>query len=757
MKYYNYLLIIILLTFFLIFFILNQIKVDYDKLQNNQKNRINNVGVKGNLLYKLEVLFEGGEFANQFEQYLLNSHNNQQYLNSISTAKVLLKQYTALPLSANEKDTLQEIKLILDEFQSNKHYTAVFSSHFISKKIATDSLTNKNITTLIRGILSLKQAVNEYRQTSEIKERQIIAELMNSISLLGFVILSLFIIIGIIGSRLVSITGRLTKEVRLNEQLLKEAQLNATAFDSNEAILITDAEKHIIKVNKAFCLITGYQELEVIGKTPKLLQSGEHGKEFYSHFWRSINDKGLWAGEIIDRKKNNDLFVTWTNISSVLDKQNKVEYYVSHFSDMTEYKNTQAAFVRRIKIENIVSEIAITILESGFSAINMTIDNCLQLLGNELAVDRCYLFSLSDDLSFMSNTHEWCAEGVKPKIELMQEIAVDLYPWLMKQLLSKKVVRIDDVDDLPSEASNEYLEMQRQSIQSILFVPIYDREQLTGYFGFDRVKQKRPWRDEDIVLFKIIAKVFHLVQYRHDIEMENKWNLSKTVQLLAENTELLEKNRNLAIKTIQVQEQERHYLAHELHDELGQIVTAIRMDVAYLQTLLNSEDNSPAKKMIDSIDNLSRKMIRNLRSTIQRIRPETLDHLGLIPALNELVSDWLKHNKKITVKTSFMEDSNVLDENVTVTLYRAVQEGLTNISKYAHASHVEITLELNQAKNRVQLTITDDGIGVTVHATSKEGVGLLAMEERVNALQGLYTISSAEKTSGTCIIIQIPL
>jgi len=752
-KFYNCFLILIFIVSASIFF---NVKSGVRNLQQDYKQQFKNVRARRVLVAELESAMEYGAFTHHFKNYVSLSKLGDQLQSEecILKVKSVLEKYRTLQLTEKEKKALQAIEAIVDQYKHHQSHTL----HHEKKYQSRDNWFSADVASIIDAILSLKHIVNSFQEEIYLQEQQVMVELLEALSHLISIILPLLIFSGVVINYKLATKGKqLSQEVIVNKQLLIELNLNATAFDVSEAILITDANKRIIKVNKAFGLITGYAEHEVIGETPKILQSGKQDQEFYKEFWQSIKTHGSWSGEIIDRKKDGELFVAWSSVSQILDEQGNVEYYLSHFSDLTSFKNTQAAFARRIKVESVISEIAITFLESGYGSMNNTINDCLQLLGRVLAVDRSYLFSLSDDLAFMSNTHEWCEEGVEAMIDCLQDMDVTVFPWFVSQLLDNKVIRVDDVDKLPVEANNEYLEFQRQSIQSILVVPIADKGKVTGYFGFDRVKQKRNWRDEDVPLFQMIAKVFSLAQYQHKIEQENVNHLNKTIKLLAENTELLKKNRVLAVKTIQAQERERHYLAHELHDELGQLVTAIRMDVNFLQSLLGSKEDKTAIEMLGSIDDLSRQMISRLHSTIQRIRPETLDHLGLIPALNELVSDWKKHNHTVTVKTNFIKESKGLDENVTVTLYRAVQEALTNISKYAHADAIEISLEINLIKNWVQLTIVDNGVGFDSNNIEKEGVGLLAMEERVHALEGKFSILSGDDRQGTRIFIQLPI
>lgn len=122
-----------------------------------------------------------------------------------------------------------------------------------------------------------------------------------------------------------------------------ELQLAAKVFESSvEGILVTNEKAEIMRVNKAFTLVTGYEKEEVIGKTPTLLKSGQYHESFYADMWRQIKDKGLWQGEIVNKRKNGEVYVEWLSISAVKGIDNQVRHYVGIFSDITEKKlNTQ--------------------------------------------------------------------------------------------------------------------------------------------------------------------------------------------------------------------------------------------------------------------------------------------------------------------------------------------------------------------------------------------------------------------------------
>lgn len=125
------------------------------------------------------------------------------------------------------------------------------------------------------------------------------------------------------------------------KQQQQDMAIAAIAFESHEAIIITDKNKKIIRTNQAFYKLTGYRLDECIGKSFEFLQSGLHDKKFYQDFWHQINQTGKWQGEIWDRKKDGTLFPTWQSISSVFDEDGNVTHYISHALDLTKDKASQ--------------------------------------------------------------------------------------------------------------------------------------------------------------------------------------------------------------------------------------------------------------------------------------------------------------------------------------------------------------------------------------------------------------------------------
>lgn len=109
----------------------------------------------------------------------------------------------------------------------------------------------------------------------------------------------------------------------------------------NDAILVTNQDLKIVEINPAFTQVTGYAREEILGRTPSLLSSGRHDKEFYDNMWHSINESGQWKGTIWNRKKNGDIYPEWLSISTLVDSVGKTTHYLATFSDLTHQKSSQ--------------------------------------------------------------------------------------------------------------------------------------------------------------------------------------------------------------------------------------------------------------------------------------------------------------------------------------------------------------------------------------------------------------------------------
>jgi signal transduction histidine kinase len=212
-----------------------------------------------------------------------------------------------------------------------------------------------------------------------------------------------------------------------------------------------------------------------------------------------------------------------------------------------------------------------------------------------------------------------------------------------------------------------------------------------------------------------------------------------------------EELRLLSQKLVQVQEAERKSLSRELHDEVGQMMTALRMELGSAEERLGMSAPQ-ALSHVKAAAALAEQTLRSVRGLARGLRPSMLDELGLAPALNWLAREYTKHTG-IHVTLNMDGSVDQLPEDYRICIYRVVQEALTNCAR--HARPHEVRLDLQRVGNALSLTIQDDGDGFDPSNGSK-GIGLLGMKERVRELGGVLTIASAAD-DGTLLTVHIPL
>jgi two-component system, NarL family, sensor histidine kinase UhpB len=212
----------------------------------------------------------------------------------------------------------------------------------------------------------------------------------------------------------------------------------------------------------------------------------------------------------------------------------------------------------------------------------------------------------------------------------------------------------------------------------------------------------------------------------------------------------LEEGRELALLVEQSVEEERHLIAHELHDEFGQSVTAIRSLAMAIATQSAEPGMSETARLIS--DEAAR-LYDAMHGLIPRLAPPSLDSLGLAESLETLVRDWQgRHpSPRLALQHQLLPD---LGTSVTLAAYRVVQEGLVNAVRHARAQQVAI--EVTATEGRLMVSVTDDGVGLPENWSRPGHFGLRGLSERVERLGGSLQVCNREP-HGVCLRAEIPL
>ena len=208
--------------------------------------------------------------------------------------------------------------------------------------------------------------------------------------------------------------------------------------------------------------------------------------------------------------------------------------------------------------------------------------------------------------------------------------------------------------------------------------------------------------------------------------------------------------RQLAANLVSTREEERLRIARELHDELGQRLSALQMELAGLAPSLPTGGAELMHSLLAMVDDT----IASVRRISSELRPLMLDDLGLNAALEWLVDNWKRHTN-IPVTLHLCDENPPLDDKATIALYRIVQEALANVARHAHASAV--TISFRREPCRLCLTIEDNGAGYPAAAVGRAGAhGLLGIRERVYMLGGSLDIANGPG-GGAQLVIRVPL
>ena len=268
------------------------------------------------------------------------------------------------------------------------------------------------------------------------------------------------------------------------------------------------------------------------------------------------------------------------------------------------------------------------------------------------------------------------------------------------------------------------------------------KEEITAYF-FTKEGKKVPY------YFNGRRVDFNGVEYLVGVGIDISDRV-ETERKLRDRTEEIQK---LTAHLERIQEEERTRIAREIHDELGQQLTCLKMDAAWIEKKISQEDKLIHQKlssMLSVIDDT----VKSVRRISSELRPAILDDLGLMPALEWQSQEFEKRTGIKSIYKSRINDFNPASD-ISTNIFRVYQEALTNVVRHAQATLVETSLE--ETEDYVVLKVRDNGLGIDkAEASVKDSLGLIGMRERALLFDGEFSIEG-ESQKGTIVTLRIPL
>jgi PAS domain S-box-containing protein len=362
------------------------------------------------------------------------------------------------------------------------------------------------------------------------------------------------------------------------------------------------------------------------------------------------------------------------------------------------------------------------------------INTLLQFVCRLLPYERAYI-AISENESRLKVR---AIAGRDPKLDLTQAINISIDAWdipnLQEVYATQKSLLIPDIQKYPSWT----MFLEDENIRSWLGVPMVVGGKVIGILVMTK-NEPDQYSSEHVRLAEGIV-------LQASVAIQNAW-------LFEQVRSGHERLQSLSRRLVEVQESERRYIARELHDETSQALTAVKFGLRLLEQEVDQPQN--LLQRVADLKQLTDKILEELHHLAMDLRPAGLDHLGLVAVLDQLVkSAQDRYQLDIRFKTKGYSGEERLPDYLETSLYRIVQEALTNAVRHASAQSVAVILELLDGKAIV--IVEDDGIGFDTAVIRKRGhLGLLGMQERAQSMGGTLLVES-RPGGGTTVVVEVP-
>ena len=465
---------------------------------------------------------------------------------------------------------------------------------------------------------------------------------------------------------------------------------------SGEVIFMTNQEGIITYVNPEFSKLYGFNSNEVVGKTtPRILKSGVMTHQDYESFWETLLKRQVVRGEFTNKCKDGSLVTVAGSANPILDENESIIGFLAIQRDITQRKLAEQALQDAHAFQQLIID--------GVGDPIMVVDSEYQVIAANRA---------AQDFSF-------------GEVESNR-------PVFCYQMSHRR--------DVPCDGIEHPCPLQQVEEAAGQVTVVHQHFQANGEKRFVEVVAS-PLRNTDGSFRGIIESMRDITEYRRAEDA----SIDYALRLKA-----------LAAKLAEVEDTERQRLARELHDQVGQNLTALGINLNIIQMQMPEDVFEIIDFHLDDSLSLVDQTAERIRNVMAELRPPVLDDYGLVAAIR-WYGEKISRRIEIPISVEGEELSPRLDSNVENALFRIVQEALTNVAKHSHASCVKIAIDLDN--NILRLSIEDDGLGFepedSIWPDNGQGWGLLSMSERAEAAGGQCRIVSSPN-QGTQVIVEIP-
>ena len=538
----------------------------------------------------------------------------------------------------------------------------------------------------------------------------------------------------------------LMNEIRERQKVEGKLRIQTAAMEAAaNGMVITDRQGNIEWANPALTQISGYEAHELTGQSMRLFRSGRHDGDFYKGIWETIMAGNVWRGEITNRRKDGSLYVEEQTITPVLDWYGQISHFIAIKQDVTERKlmyaqleESNRELTALSKSEREQRKVA-EILSQASIALSQTLDiqhvmeMTLDYVESVLPIDVTFLILREGD----------------------DQYRVRCIRTREKQNLLNSLLN-ESIDLLNRPVIKPFFEKQTSTL-------IRDSQMLENWDPPTELVAMRTWLGIPLTSTDKTIGMVIATNLRPDFFPQDQVELAEAVvgqaTVALQNAWLFDQVRSgrqrlqlLSRHLVEIQENERKYIARELHDETSQALTSLKLGLHSIEQI---SGEPVIGQQVTKLKTLADEILESLHRLAMNLRPASLDHLGLVEALTSLVQSTGERSGLVTrFKTLGAHQRNRLTEDIESSLYRIVQESLTNIVRHAKADCADVILEWQE--DQVTIIVEDDGIGMDSSLSQAAGqLGLVGMRERAEMLGGKFLIDSSPN-AGTTLVVEIP-
>jgi PAS domain S-box-containing protein len=537
--------------------------------------------------------------------------------------------------------------------------------------------------------------------------------------------------------------SELLNEISERKEVERRLRIQTTAMEAAaNGVLITDPHGNIQWANPAMTQISGYEVHELLGQSTHIFNSGVQNMGFYSRMWGTFLEGQVWHGEITNRRKDGSLYVEEQTITPVNDEAGQILHFIAIKQDITERKQAEMELEQRhVKLQ------ALTKAEHEQRQLAEALVEAAIILNKSLKLDDVLVhileqikgvipYQLSDVMllegdTFYDASHAGEMSWPVNLSGMANRFPLSSFPMFKNLIQTGQPVLIQDTREEADWVVINGLEWSLSVLSAPLLVE-------GNVIGFVNLFAEQTGFFTQSMCDRVVAFAAHAA-----VAIQNAW-------LFEQVRSSSERLHSLSRRLVEIQENERRYISRELHDEAGQLLTSLMVDLRLLEKKA-SQPEIVKEKIVDMESSLNQ-VLENLHRIAMALRPASLDHVGLVSALSQHVeSIGEKHNLKVSFESGKILKR--LPSNVETVLYRIVQEALTNVVRHAHATRVDVVL--TERDDKLIVIVEDDGIGFDPEtAMTGNHLGLFGIRERAEMIDGKLVIESAPG-KGTTLIVEV--